>query len=153
MYILQMLLMLIIAMPIIMINTSSWDKLMGVSPFWFIFSFIGILVAPFWIIFESIADHQLAQFIKIKKPGEIFMRWLYRYSRHPNYFGESMFWLGISFISIPYSLFGIISWIVITILLLFVSGVPLQESRYAGRPNWEEYKARTSVFVPWFNRK
>ena len=64
-----------------------------------------------------------------------------------------MFWLGISLISMQYSIIGLISWIVITILLLFVSGVPLQEARYAGRPNWEEYKSRTSVFIPWFPKK
>lgn len=64
-----------------------------------------------------------------------------------------MFWLGISIISLPVSLFGIIGWITITFLLLFVSGVPLQEARYIGRVDWEEYKKRTSVFVPWFPKK
>jgi len=110
-------------------------------------------VALSGLVFETIADRQLAEFIKIKKPGEIFTAGLYSYSRHPNYFGESMFWLGISLISIQYSYIGLISWIVITILLLFISGVPLQEGRYAGRSNWEEYKSRTSVFVPWFPKK
>jgi steroid 5-alpha reductase family enzyme len=145
--------MVIIAMPIIIINTSSWDELMGVSPFWFIFSLAWMIIAPFGLIFETIADRQLATFLKIKKPGEIFTSGLYRYSRHPNYFGESMFWLGISCISVPYTIIWLISWVMITILLLFVSGVPIQEARYVGRPNWEEYKARTSVFIPWFNRK
>lgn len=58
------------------------------------------------------------------------MSGLYRYSRHPNYFGESVFWLGISLISLSFSYYGMIGWIVITVLLLFVSGVPLQEVRY-----------------------
>ncbi len=105
------------------------------------------------LVFETIADRQLAEFIKTKKPGEIFTAGLYRYSRHPNYFGESVFCLGISLISIQYSYIGLISWMMIIILLLFVSGVPLQEARYAGRPNWEEYKSRTSVFVPLFPKK
>lgn len=152
-YILQMILMLIISMPIVIINTAWLYDLAGVSPFWFIFSFIGTLVTPFWIIFEVIADIQLTKFIKTKKPWEIFTSWLYRYSRHPNYFGESMFWLWISLISLPFSYYGLISWLVITFLLLFVSGVPLQEVRYAGRPDWEEYKRKTSVFVPWFPKK
>jgi steroid 5-alpha reductase family enzyme len=64
-----------------------------------------------------------------------------------------MFWLGISLIALPYSWLGMIGWIVITFLLLFVSGVPLQETRYAGKPEWEEYKSRTSVFVPWLPGK
>lgn len=146
-YILQMLLLLVVATAIIIVNLyatviyNSW------------ITYIGVSIALFWLVFESVADRQLAEFIKIKKPGEIFTTGLYQYSRHPNYFGESMFWLGISLISMQYSIIGLISWIVITILLLFVSGVPLQEARYAGRPNWEEYKARTSVFIPWFNKK
>jgi steroid 5-alpha reductase family enzyme len=146
-YILQMLLLLVVATAIIIVN------LYGTSEYNSVITYIGVTIAVFGLIFESIADRELAEFIKIKKPGEIFISGLYRYSRHPNYFGESMFWLGISVIATQYSYFGLISWIVITILLLFVSGVPLQEARYAGRPNWEEYKARTSVFVPWFHRK
>ena len=63
-----------------------------------------------------------------------------------------MFWLGISLIALPFSYWGLISFAVITILLLFVSGVPLQEARYAGRANWEEYKKKTSVFIPWWTR-
>jgi steroid 5-alpha reductase family enzyme len=64
-----------------------------------------------------------------------------------------MFWLGISLIALPYSYWGLVSCVTITILLLWVSGVPLQEARYAGRPNWEEYKKKTSVFVPWFPKQ
>lgn len=146
-YILQMILLLVVATAIIVVNlygTAEYDP---------VITYAWALVALSGLIFESIADRQLAEFIKTKKPGEIFTAGLYSYSRHPNYFGESMFWLGISLISIQYSYIGLISWIVITILLLFVSGVPLQEARYAGRPNWEEYKSRTSVFVPWFPKK
>lgn len=146
-YILQMILLLVVAIAIIIVN------LYGTSEYNPVITYIGVTIAVFGLTFEAIADRELAEFIKIKKPGEIFTAGLYRYSRHPNYFGESMFWLGISLISMQYSYFGLTSWIVITTLLLFVSGVPLQEARYAGRPNWEEYKSRTSVFIPWFNRK
>lgn len=146
-YILQMILMGIVALPIFFVNFSSESPKIDM---WLI---IGLSLALFGFIFELIADYQLREFIKIKKPGEIFMAWLYKYSRHPNYFGESTFWLGISFIGIHYSLFSIIGWWAITILLLFVSGVPLQEIRYAGRPWWEDYKRKTSVFIPWFPKK
>lgn len=158
-YILQMILMLIIAMPIIIVNLEYMDTPEWLLTWWEIGNkiiwvmFIWIIVALFGLVFETMADIQLSRFIKTKKPGEIFTSGLYRYSRHPNYFWESIFWLGIAMISLPYSFIGIISWILITILLLFVSGVPLQEARYAGRPNWEEYKKRTSVFIPWFPKK
>jgi steroid 5-alpha reductase family enzyme len=155
-YMLQMILMLVVATAILVVNQV---EILGADPssvrmtkgeFLLI---IWTLMALAGLIFETIADRQLASFLKIKKPGEIFTTWLYRYSRHPNYFGESMFWLGISLIALPFSYWWLVSFVVITVLLLWVSGVPLQEARYAGRANWEEYKARTSVFVPWFPRK
>ncbi len=158
-YMLQMLLMLVVATAILVVNIPYID-----TPEWFLVwweisyrvvwcMIFGLIISLFGLIFETIADRQLAEFVQTKKPGEIFTTWLYRYSRHPNYFGESMFWLGISLIALPFSYWGLVSFFVITILLLFVSGVPLQEARYAGRPNWEAYKKKTSVFVPWWPKK
>jgi steroid 5-alpha reductase family enzyme len=180
-YMLQMILMLVVATAILVVNMPSgnmWYVLtdtyrssgcyeydlapvvcqdfFGYLKYNFLFFGLVIwwsLIALAGLIFETIADRQLAEFVRTKKPGEIFTSWLYRYSRHPNYFGESVFWLGISLIALPYSYWGLVSFFVITILLLFVSGVPLQEARYAGRANWEEYKKKTSVFVPWFPKQ
>ncbi len=167
-YILQMVLMLVVALPMLVVNLawssvlsfSAGESLSGVDPRLSprmteseVFLIIWSIIALVGLIFETIADLQLKAFLKVKKPGQIFTTWLYRYSRHPNYFGESIFWLGISLISLPYSYIGIIGWITITLLLLFVSGVPLQEARYAGRPEWEKYKKKTSVFIPWFPKK
>lgn len=159
-FLLQMILMLIVALPILVVNLRLFSYPINkwifetAEGYWFYFWSIlfWCILSLFWLIFETIADLQLRQFIKIKKPWQIFTTGLYQYSRHPNYFGESMFWLGISLISLPFSSLGFISWIVITCLLLFVSGVPLQEARYEGRPEWEEYKKRTSVFIPWWVR-
>ncbi len=168
-YILQMVLMMVVASAILVVNFAyTWflsfsvgeslselgrDTRFASMTKGELLLFIGIITSLFWLIFESIADIQLKQFIKIKKPWQLFTAGLYKYSRHPNYFGESMFWLWISIISLQYSYLGMISWITITFLLLFVSGVPLQEARYTGRPEWEAYKKKTSVFVPWFVKK
>ncbi len=94
-----MILLLVVAAAIIIVN------LYGTVNYNSLITYIGASVALFGLIFESIADRQLAEFIKIKKPGEIFTSGLYRYSRHPNYFGESVFWLGISLIAMQYSYF------------------------------------------------
>lgn len=155
-HMLQIVLMLVIAIPILVVNLWLFSSEQnpprplsqgGIEQMLLIF---WVLIAFSWLLFETVADRQLKAFLSFKKPWQIFTTWLYKYSRHPNYFGESLFWLGISLISLPYSYIGAIGWIVITCLLLFVSGVPLQEARYAGRPEWEEYKKKTSVFIPWF---
>ena len=75
---------------------------------------------------------------------------LWRYTRHPNYFGEVTQWWGVFLIalSIPGAIVTIIGPLTITYLILFVSGIPMLEKKYTGRPNFEEYKKRTSVFIP-----
>lgn len=146
-YILQMILLFLVSTAIFVVNFLEWAHFSSILlSSWFIVSLL-------WLGIETTSDIQLSHFMKIKKPGEIFKQWFYKYSRHPNYFWESIFWLGISIISVQYSYIGVTSWILITFLLLFVSWVPLQESRYEWRPEWEEYKNKTSVFIPWFPRK
>ena len=64
-----------------------------------------------------------------------------------------MFWLGVSLLGLLSSWWALVGWGIITFLLVFVSGIPMQEARYAGRPEWEEYKKKTSAFFPWFSHK
>lgn len=107
-----------------------------------------------WLVgffFESVGDHQLKTFLKDpKNKGKIMDQGLWAYSRHPNYFGEALQWWGIFLFSasLPYGFFMMISPILITFLLVFVSGVPLLEKKYAGRPDFEAYKKKTSMFFP-----
>ena len=80
---------------------------------------------------------------------------LWALTRHPNYFGDSCMWFGIFFIAIT-NFKGI--WIIIgpslmTFFLVFVSGVRLLEKKYTGRSDYEDYKKRTSAFIPWFPKK
>lgn len=117
----------------------------------FIINILGILV---WIIgfyFESTADAQLAKFLKdTKNKGKIMDQGLWRYSRHPNYFGEVTMWWGIWLISFSgyFSLFSILSPLTITFLILKVSGIPLLEKKYLGNRDYEIYKKKTSIFFP-----
>lgn len=118
---------------------------------------LSIVGAIVWIIgffFESVADKQLSDFVKIKNPGQVMQTGLWKYSRHPNYFGEVTQWWGIFVISLSASnLLSIFSPLTITLLILFVSGIPLLEKKYQGNLEFEEYKKRTSVFIPWFPKK
>ena len=117
-----------------------------------IWLFIGLLI---WIVgfyFEAVGDRELDHFVKTKPEHgkEIIDYGLWKYSRHPNYFGESLMWWAIAVIGISasYSILPIISPILITSLVLFVTGIPLIEKRFAGNQAWEEYKKKTSKFIP-----
>jgi steroid 5-alpha reductase family enzyme len=75
---------------------------------------------------------------------------LWKYTRHPNYFGEVMQWWGIFLLAVtmPGGWMTIIGPVTITLFILFVSGVPMLEKKYEGRADWEAYKEKTSVFIP-----
>jgi steroid 5-alpha reductase family enzyme len=108
-------------------------------------------------LFEAVADLQLARFKRDPaNRGKVMDRGLWAYSRHPNYFGESLVWWGIFLMALtaPYGPFTIVSPVLITFLLLRVSGVTLLEkSLRAAKPGYVEYVRRTSAFVPWRRRK
>lgn len=146
-YVLQMVLLCIIAVPLFLLFQSSTNTL---STFTLC---IAIFLSLSGFIIETISDIQLSAFVKTKKPWEIFTGWFYRYSRHPNYFWESLFWLWISILASQYSLISFVSFFTITFLLLFVSWIPLIENRYQWNKEWELYKQKTSVFIPWFPKK
>ncbi len=114
---------------------------------------IGVWVIGFTI--ESLADRQLRKFIAdATHKGQLMTRGLWRYSRHPNYFGEVTMWWGVGIIAlgVPFAWIGLVGPLLISYLIIFVSGVPPTEKAFAGRPGWKEYQQRTSVLVPWFVR-
>lgn len=118
-----------------------------------------IVGACIWILgffFEAVGDYQLKVFIaNPDNRGKIMQTGLWRFTRHPNYFGEATMWWGIFLIALSggTSLLAIISPITITCLLLFVSGIPLLEKSMKTKPGFEEYASKTSIFIPWFPKK
>jgi len=95
----------------------------------------------------------LTQFVKTRKhKEEVLQTGLWKYSRHPNYFGEIAMWWGIFVIALPlpYTWVAMFGPLTITLLLVFVSGVPMLEKRYEGNAEYAEYQKRTSVLVPWW---
>ena len=83
------------------------------------------------------------------------MTGLWKYTRHPNYFGEATMWWGIFILAISSgaSILSIISPLTITLLLVFVSGVPMLEKSMKKKPGYSEYARKTSIFLPWFQKK
>jgi len=121
------------------------------------FFYIGLGIWIFGFIFESVADRQLKDFIKNKKSrtNKIMDEGLWRYSRHPNYFGEVVMWWGIFVISLATNLWllTIISPVTITYLILKVSGVPMLEKKYKNDKAFQKYAKKTSKFIPLPSKK
>lgn len=145
-YMLQGLFLLIIIYPVLLVHASPFEG----------FTFFDIAGAAVWLlgfVFESVGDYQLVRFKgNPENRGRIMTEGLWRTTRHPNYFGETAMWWGIFLIalSVPFGWTAVISPLLITFLLLKVSGVTLLEKKYAGNEQFEEYKLKTSAFFPWF---
>ncbi|MBK8421154.1 DUF1295 domain-containing protein [Candidatus Villigracilis saccharophilus] len=122
-----------------------------------LFAGIGFLV---WILgfgFEVVADSQKGRFnADPKNKGKFIQTGLWSRSRHPNYFGEIVLWLGVAIIALPvlqgWQWVAMISPIFVTLLLTRVSGVPLLEkksdAKWGGQKDYEEYKKNTPVLIP-----
>ena len=148
-FLLQGIILLIIISPVIFSAVNAPVQ-------WNVFTIAGTVCWLAGFYFQSVADYQLSVFVKQRKHKEDIMQTgLWRYSRHPNYFGELLMWWGIFIIiiTIPGSIFFIISPLTITGLLLFVSGIPLLEKKYEGNTAFEAYKKRTSALIPMLPKK
>lgn len=122
-----------------------------------LFAGIGFLV---WILgfgFEVVADSQKGRFnADPKNKGKFIQTGLWSRSRHPNYFGEIVLWLGIAIIALPvlqgWQWVAMISPLFVTLLLTRVSGVPMLEkksdTKWGGQKDYEEYKKNTPVLIP-----
>ncbi|MGW1173969.1 DUF1295 domain-containing protein [Kitasatospora sp. NPDC002543] len=113
----------------------------------------GVAVWAVGLFFEGVGDWQLARFKKDPaNRGQVMDRGLWRYTRHPNYFGDACVWWGLYLLSAhqPAALTFLPSVLLMTWLLAFGSGKPLLERQMAAqrRPGWAEYTARTSSFLP-----
>lgn len=144
-FLLQGALMLVVAYPVVLINRPGGGEGLGA---------LDALGAALWVAgfaFEVIGDAQLRAFKRDPaNKGKIMDRGLWRFTRHPNYFGEALMWWGIFAIAltVPGGWRAIVSPVVITGLLLRVSGVTLLEKKYAGNAAYAEYIRRTSAFIP-----
>ncbi len=115
---------------------------------------LGILAWLIGFFFESVGDAQLARFKeKPANRGKLITSGVWRYTRHPNYFGDSAQWWGFYLMAAAAGgVWTIFSPILMTFFLLRVSGVALLEKSMQNRPGYQEYMQTTSAFIPWFPR-
>lgn len=149
-FMLQGFLGLLLISPVVLINSQP-------NLNWGFVSFIGLLIWLLGFFFETVADYQLDQFIKNKKDNDAILdTGLWKYSRHPNYFGEITMWWGIWFISLTYfptALWFIFSPILITFLITKVSGIPMLEKKMSSNITYQQYSNKTNVLIPWLPKQ
>jgi steroid 5-alpha reductase family enzyme len=143
-FMLQGVLLLLVAVPVVFVNQApaaplAWLDLLGLA----------IWMTGFG--FEAVGDWQLLTFIRNPaNKGKLMTGGLWRYTRHPNYFGEVTLWWGIWLmtLALPGSWLTVVGPLTITFLILKVSGIPMLEKPYEDRADFQEYKRRTSAFFP-----
>jgi len=150
-FLIQGAVMCVLAAPFVAVHRSALPATLT------IFDMIAVPVWATGFFFEAMGDWQLSRFLaNPANRGTLLRTGLWRYTRHPNYFGESTMWWGhyLVAVSVPNGLWAIVSPILITLLLLRVSGVTLLEKAMKEKtPGYKEYVETTSAFVPWFPRK
>ncbi len=143
-FMLQGFLALLVVSPVLVIIGSNNPPLK-------ILDYLGLALWLGGFFFETVGDYQLDAFKSDPaNRGKVMQTGLWRFSRHPNYFGEVSMWWGIYLIalSVPYGYLSFIGPLTITFLILKVSGIPMLEKRYAEDSAFQAYARRTNAFFP-----
>jgi steroid 5-alpha reductase family enzyme len=144
-------------LPVLILHQASEDVNFGV------FDYIGLPTWAVGFLIEVIADFQKSAFRKLADNKEKFIHTgLWAISRHPNYFGEILLWIGVALSAFgglsarPRASFVFISPVFVALLLIFVSGIPLLEQKadkkYGEDDAYVQYKKKTPVLVPFIGR-
>ncbi len=145
-FVLQGLLMLTISAPLVVATMAVLPDPIGLT------HLLGAAVVLIGLLCEVIADHQLAAFRRDPaKRGQVLDSGLWRYSRHPNYFGEALLWWGFWILALPqpYGWATVFAPVLMSFLLLRVSGVTMLDAHLSRtKPGYAEYVRRTSAFFP-----
>ena len=142
-YALQGMLAFVIAMPIL-VGAFEPRPIIGLA-------WLGVVVWSLGVVFETVGDAQLERFRRDPaNKGTLIDVGLWRWTRHPNYFGDACVWWGIWLVAADRwpGVLTIFAPVLMTLLLTKGSGVRIMEQHMSGRPGWAEYAARTSAFLP-----
>lgn len=116
----------------------------------------GVLIALVAVAIEFIADEQMRKFKRTALPGTFINEGLWKYSRHPNYFGEILFWFGLWVMAVgcfmPYIWTGI-GWLAMLLMFVFASIPMMEEKNRKSKPGYESYINRVSMLIPWPPKK
>ena len=149
-FLLQGMLMWLISAPLLGAQYYSLNNSLGIP------DYAGIILWITGFIFEAGGDFQLARFkADPSNKGKVLSSGLWRYTRHPNYFGDSAIWWGYGLICLAAgSIIPVLGSLLMTALIIKVSGVALLEQNLKEKkPEYREYIQKTSSFFPWFPKK
>jgi steroid 5-alpha reductase family enzyme len=142
--------MWLISAPLLGAQYSGAGKAIG------ILDITGIILWLTGFVFEAGGDYQLAVFkANPENKGKVLDKGFWKYTRHPNYFGDSAVWWGYGLICLSAgSYIPVLGSVLMTGLIIKVSGVALLEkSLNEKKPEYREYIKKTSAFIPWFPGK
>ncbi len=125
-----------------------------------VFDVLGLIITGVAILIEAVSDLQLQSFVKKQRTStkhkKVMSEGLWKYSRHPNYFGEIFFWVGLFFFALAsspshwWAVFGPVS----MVLLFTMISIPMMEKHILKkRPHYKDYIKKTSPLIPWFAKK
>ncbi len=149
-FLLQGVLIMIISLPLLGVNSSTSSGELS------LLDYLGILVWLIGFTFEAGGDYQLARFKRdVANKGKVLNTGFWKYTRHPNYFGDSAVWWAYAIFSVAAgSYWQTVGSIVMTLLIIKVSGVALLEKTLNDtKPQYREYIEKTNSFFPWFPKK
>lgn len=149
-FLLQGVLTMIISLPLLGVSMGNTSDSLN------LLDYCAILVWVIGFSFEAGGDYQLARFKKNpENKGKVMCYGFWKYTRHPNYFGDSAVWWAYALFSIAAgSYWQVIGSVVMTLLIIKVSGVALLEKTLNNtKPQYAEYIRKTNAFFPWFPKK
>lgn len=147
-FLLQWFFIAIISLPFLFLFTEN----ISLSPLFI----IGAILWMIWFICEYMADRQMNIFRREREnKWKIMQSWLWKYSRHPNYFWELLMWWSVWCMSMNSveSFVGILSPLLLTYLIIYITGIPLLEANMRSRKWWKEYARHTSILIPFPRKK